>query len=252
MAGRGSRTRRHTTAALLWTLAATTSACRKPIATMILEHRVRSMPIRTLPLTSVQYLLHLPSDYDALPDRRWPIVIYLHGLGQAGDDLDQVLRFGPPRLIGEGRQLPFIIVSPQMPAGYFWFRETNAVLQVLDEVSERYRVDPKRVHLTGNSMGAFGAIMLAAKAPERFASLVPICGGVSFLDSLRLRDIPIWAFHGADDPLIPVEESQRLVRLVNGLGGQAQLTVYPGVGHNAWDRAYDDPALWEWLALQSK
>ena len=152
--------------------------------------------------------------------------------------------------MAEGRDLPCIVVSPQLPRDYFWFRESNLAFDILDAVIRDYRVDPRRVHVTGNSMGAYGAVLMAAREPKRFASLVAVCGGVDYVDSLRLRDVPVWAFHGAKDPIIPVDESRRLVRLVQELGGQAKLTIYPDLGHNCWDRAYGDPALWDWMLAQ--
>jgi predicted peptidase len=180
------------------------------------------------------------------------LVFYLHGIGESGDDLKKVLRFGPPHLVAQGKELPYIVVSPQAPKGYFWFRESNMMQAILDEVMKSYRVDKQRVCVTGNSMGAFGAVVLVAREPKRFASLVPICGGVDYVDSLRLRDVPIWAFHGEKDPIVPVEESRRLVRLVNEIGGNARLTIYPDLGHNCWDRAYNDPALWDWILAQKR
>ena len=194
----------------------------------------------------------LPRGYQEDTNRFWPMVFYLHGLGEGGYDVEKVLRFGPPKLIAAGKDLPCIVVSPQVPDGYFTFRESNTMLEILEEVTARYRVDQQRVHVTGNSMGAYGAVLLAAREPERFASLTPMCGGVDYVDALRLRNVPIWAFHGEKDPIIPVEESRRLVELVKKIGGNARLTVYPGVGHNCWDRAYDDPALWDWILAQKK
>jgi predicted peptidase len=203
-------------------------------------------------LTNMTYLVQFPKGYDEDTNRLWPMVVYLHGIGESGDEVEKVLRFGPPRLMEEGSNLPCIIVSPQLPKGHLWIRETSAVLGVMDEVIKSDRVDKLRVCATGNSLGAFGAIALAAQEPERFASLVPICGGVDYLESLRLRDVPIRAYHGEKDPIIPVEESRRLVRLVNGIGGKAQLITYPDLGHNCWDRAYNDPALWDWILAQKR
>jgi predicted peptidase len=226
--------------------------CRTPLPTVIMRQRVRTMTIPREHPTKIHYLIQLPKGYKEDTNRLWPMVFYLHGIGEWGDDMKKVLRFGPPRLVAQGRNLPCIVVSPQVPKGYFWFRESNAMIEILEEVTACYRVDKHRVHVTGNSMGAFGAILLAAREPKRFASLVPICGGVDYVDSLRLRDVPIWAFHGENDPIIPVQESRRLVDLVNQIGGKARLTVYPGVGHNCWDRAYDDPALWDWMLAQKR
>jgi predicted peptidase len=227
-------------------------ACRKHIATVIMEKRVHAMKIPRNHFTHLNYLVQLPRGYHDDTNRFWPLVFYLHGLGEGGDDVDKVLRFGPPKLIARGKDLPCIVVSPQIPDGYFTFRESNTMVELLDELMLRYRVDKRRVHVTGNSMGAYGAVLLAAREPQRFASLVTMCGGVDYVDSLRLRDVPIWAFHGEKDPIIPVEESRRLVRLVNEIGGSARLTIYPDVGHNCWDRAYEDPALWDWMLARKK
>ena len=226
--------------------------CQTPLATRILRAKVRHLTIPREQLTNLDYLIQLPHGYDEETNRWWPLVFYLHGIGESGHDLTKVLRFGPPRLVAQGKDLPCIVVSPQLPPGYFWFRESNLALAILDEVMRSNRVDQTRVCITGNSMGAFGAIVMAAREPERFASLVPICGGVDYVDSLRLHDVPIWAFHGEQDPIIPVAESRRLVRLVNEIGGHARLTIYPDLGHNCWDRAYDDPALWDWILAQKK
>jgi predicted peptidase len=226
--------------------------CRQPLATSIMQWQVRTMTVPREHYTNLPYLVQLPRGYHDATNRAWPLVLYLHGIGEQGTNLQKVLRFGPPRLLAEGKDLPCIVVSPQLSRGYFWFRESNALVELMDRVMAEYRVDRRRVHVTGNSMGAYGAVLLAAREPERFASLVPVCGGVDYVDGLRLRDVPIWAFHGEDDPIVPVEESRRLVRLVNDLGGHARLTVYRGVGHNCWDRAYADPALWKWMLSQWK
>ncbi len=226
--------------------------CQTPPATLLLRYRVRHMTIPREQLTNMNYLIQLPRGYEEDTNHYWPMVFYLHGIGESGNNLKKVLRFGPPQLVAQGKDLPCIVVSPQVPKGYFWFRESNMMLAILNEVTKNYRVDKHRVCITGNSMGAFGAIVLVAREPERFASLVPVCGGVDYLDSLRLRNVPIWAFHGEKDPIVPAEESRRLVRLVNEIGGKARLTIYPDLGHNCWDRAYNDPALWDWILAQKK
>ena len=236
----------------LWSIMLLGNGCQKRLATVIMERHVRTMTLPRDHLLHMQYLVQLPRGYDGDTNRVWPLVFYLHGIGESGNNLDKVIRYGPPQVMIQKTNLPCIVVSPQVPKGYFPFMETDGFLEILDEVTARYRVDKRRVHATGNSMGAYGALALVAREPKRFASLVPVCGGVSYLDSLRLRDVPIWAFHGEKDPIIPVAESRRLVELVNQIGGQTRLTIYPGVGHNAWELAYDDPALWEWMLDQTK
>jgi len=165
-----------------------------------------------------------------------------------------------------------IVVFPQAPRGsYFGMPENNArVLAALDEVLARYHGDPDRVYLTGNSLGGYGTWFLGALVPERFAALVPICGGVrgaaskggpfaTFPDSERPKEIarrlvgkPIWIFHGADDWLVPVRNSREMATVLKAAGNEVVFTEYAGVGHNAWDRAYADPALWEWLLAQRR
>lgn len=231
-------------------LAGLACACHT-IQTRLLRYQVRHMTLPSEQLTNMDYLVQLPNGYEQDTSRSWPLVFYLHGIGD-GQNFTKVLHFGPPHLVDEGKDLPCIVVSPRLPAGHFWFHESRMLFAILDEVIRSNRVDKTRICVTGNSLGGFGAIALAALEPERFASLVPICGGVDYLDSMRLRDVPIWAFHGEKDPIIPVEESRRLVRLVNEIGGHAKLTTYPGVGHHSWERAYEDPELWQWILAQKK
>jgi len=241
-----------TLAATLTFVLLTATGCYNRVATAIMEHRIHTMQMPRDHPNEMHYLVQLPRGYHDDTNRLWPLVFYLHGVSESGKDLEKVLRFGPPKIVAEGKELPCIIVSPQVPRGYFWFRESSWTLEILEKVMRDYRVDRQRVHATGNSMGAFGAVLLVAREPQLFASCVPVCGGVDYMDSLRLRDVPMWAFHGADDPIIPVEESKRMVEQVNKIGGHAKLTIYPGVGHNSWDRAYDDPELWKWMLAQKR
>ena len=194
---------------------------------------------------SVRYLLYLPPDYQQDAARRWPLLLFLHGAGERGDDLDKVKIHGPPRYIAEGKDYPFVIVAPQCPAEQWW--DIDAVLGLLDHVTETLRIDPGRVYLTGLSMGGFGTWQAAARSPERFAAIVPICGGGRVADALRLKAVPIWAFHGGQDTLVPPERSREMVAAVNEAGGSAKLTVYPDAGHDSWTETYENPELYEWL-----
>jgi len=237
---------------LLVMVALAGNGCQQPFAATMMQWKARHFVPPREQAEEFPYLVQLPRGYGDDTNRLWPLVFYLHGIGEWGTNHEKLLRFGPPHLMAEGRDLPCIVVSPQMPENYFTFRESNAMIQILDEVMVAYRIDKHRVHVTGNSMGGYGAVVMAAREPERFASLVPVCGGVDYLDSMRLRDVPMWAFHGAKDPIIPVEESRRMVDLVNKIGGHARLTVYPDLGHDCWERAYDDPELWKWMLAQKK
>jgi pimeloyl-ACP methyl ester carboxylesterase len=188
-------------------------------------------------------LVYLPDGYYRW-FRRWPLILNLHGGGESGDNLDLVRHQGLPQRVEMTGGLPFIIVAPQSPD---WLWNIGALDILLDEVLEHYRVDPDRVYLVGHSMGGSGTWALAAHRPERFAAIAPICSRGNPALAGRLRDVPTWAFHGAEDRIVPPEESQRMVVAMKDAGGFAQLTVYPGVGHDAWTPTYANPTFFEWL-----
>ncbi len=191
-----------------------------------------------------RYLLHLPKGYER-GRKRWPLLLFLHGAGERGRDLELVKKHGPPRLIAEGHEFPFIVVSPQCPARQWWSNDVLSAL--LDEIIANYRVDERRVYLTGLSMGGYGTWGLACEHPERFAAIVPICGGGNRLLAHALKHVPVWAFHGAKDDVVPVAESEKMVAAVKAAGGRAKLTIYPDAGHDSWTATYANPALYKWL-----
>ena len=188
----------------------------------------------------------------ALPDGPgpWPLLLFLHGSGERGANLEALKRHGPPRLMAEGRTFPYVVLAPQCPRGRWWSAE--ALEALVDHALQTWPIDPTRVWLTGISMGGYGAWSLAVRCPERLAALVPICGGGKAREARRLRDLPTWAFHGARDDSVPVGESVTMVEAVNRAGGQARLTVYPDLGHDCWTRAYADPELWTWLEARAR
>ena len=208
----------------------------------------------------LSYLLYLPPGYEesAKAEKQWPLMLFLHGAGERGNDLAKVTVHGPPKLVANGRKFEFILVSPQCPAGQTWDDET--LLALLDEVTQDYRVDEDRVYLTGLSMGGYGTWSLGTRHPERFAAIAPICGGGSILPVLlpepggqaALRKLPVWAFHGAKDQVVPVQESERMVGVLRRIGNEPKLTIYPEAGHDSWTEAYDDAALYEWLLMQKR
>lgn len=200
------------------------------------------------------YLLFLPQDYRSAPGKRWPLILFLHGAGERGTDVWKVATHGPPKNVVEHPDFPFIVVSPQCPEGQFW--SNDLLLALLDEVSRKYAVDPERVYLTGLSMGGFGTWSLGVSHPERFAAIAPICGGgewisvvLSSRDRIReLKSLGVWAFHGAKDPVVPLDESQRMVDALKKVGvNEVKLTVYPEAGHNSWTETYNNPELYKWF-----
>ncbi|MFW6163774.1 MAG: prolyl oligopeptidase family serine peptidase [Planctomycetota bacterium] len=190
------------------------------------------------------YLLFLPEGH-AEAERPCPLTLFLHGAGERGSDLELVKKHGPPRIVEQRPDFPFILVSPQCRAGEEWDVDTLDAL--LDEVVGEWSVDESRVYLTGLSMGGSGTWRLACARPDRFAAIAPICGRGRPLLAHKLADVPVWCFQGARDDVVPVSESERMVEAVNEAGGSARLTVYPDAGHDAWTRTYENPELYEWF-----
>lgn len=214
----------------------------------------RTMQVRV----ATDYLLFLPSDYEADRRRRWPLILFLHGAGERGSNVWLVAKHGPPKVAPQRPQFPFIVVSPQCPSGQRWSNE--GLLSLLDDVTKHHRVDRRRIYLTGLSMGGFGTWSLGLAHPERFAAIAPICGGGDPVSVLlpdpkkvqAMKSLPIWAFHGAKDEVVKLEESQRMVDAVRKAGGQVQLTVYPEAQHDSWTETYNNQALYDWFLSHSR
>jgi predicted peptidase len=190
------------------------------------------------------YLLFLPKGYKPA-GKRWPLILFLHGAGQRGDNLELVKEHGVAKIVEARPNFPFIVVSPQCPADGWWSSDVLAAL--LDEVEEKHRVDKKRIYLTGLSMGGFGTWNLAMEQPHRFAALVPICGRGNPLLVERIAHLPIWVFHGAKDAIVPISNSHEMVRALREQGAKPKFTVYPDAAHDSWTRTYDNPRLYEWM-----
>jgi predicted peptidase len=199
----------------------------------------------------LKYLLYLPKDYDAKAkgDKRWPLVLFLHGAGETGHDLNKVKLHGPPKLVAHGKQFPFLLVSPQAPT-FGW--DPDALKALLDEVKEKYRVDPDRVYVTGLSMGGFGTWALAAAYPKEIAAIAPICGGGETKWAAKIKNIPAWVFHGGKDPVVPVARSKAMVNALKKAGVNVRLTIYPEAGHDSWTETYNNPELYTWLLEQRR
>ncbi len=198
-----------------------------------------------------RYVQYLPLGYDET--KSYPLVFFLHGAGERGDDLDVVCRHGYMKYVREaGRDYPFIFVAPQCPDGKYWGCYTESLLALLDELCETLPVDKDRVYLTGLSMGGTGTLMLAMADPDRFACAVPVCGSGIYWNGEALRNVPIRMYHGDCDDAVPVTESVNMLSSIHRWGGQAELTICYGVGHNAWDIAYADEDLLTWMLSQRK
>ena len=194
----------------------------------------------------MNHLVYLPPGYAKDPDKKWPLMIFLHGAGERGDDLEQVKSHGPPKVVETRSDFPFVLISPQCAARRFW--EPAAFNALLDHALATYNVDPDRVYLTGISMGGYGTWATAMAYPDRFAAIVPICGGGDPTGAARLKDMPIWVFHGERDDVVPIERSEEMVNAVKKAGNAlSTFTRYPDAGHDSWTASYDNPELYEWL-----
>jgi predicted peptidase len=223
--------------------------------------------------STYRYQVFLPANFD--PHRKWPIVLFLHGAGERGENGLLQTDVGLGHAIRNStHDLPFVVVMPQCRANTHWMDPAMQAqaLAALDYSIREFKGDRDRIYLTGISMGGYGAWDLAAKYPGKFAAYVVICGGirgpesfpqlhVTLLDNPKVADpyaetarrigkTPVWIFHGADDPAVPVEESRKMARALEQAGANLRFTEYPGIGHNSWDKAYAEPGLVDWVLQQ--
>ncbi len=200
----------------------------------------------------LDYYLYYPENYDTGSREKFPLLLFLHGGGESGDSLGAIKRNGPPKLIVEGKQFPFLILAPQNPHRKKWWN-TEAVVQLLDTIVANNRVDPDRIYLTGLSRGGGAAWELAVQYPKKFAALAVVCGMTPVPYAAWLnKKMPIWVFHGVEDRSIPISESETMVDRLLGMGYDVKFTRYPGVGHNSWIQAYNTDALYEWFMQQDR
>ena len=202
--------------------------------------------------SSLDYYLYLPEGYSKSKATEFGLLLFLHGGGEAGGVLSDVRKHGPPRMMAEGYPFPFLVLAPQNPyKKKFW--DIWSVKRLLDQVVEEYGVDRSRIYLTGLSRGGSAAWELAVQFPDQFAALVVVCGiapapYAHWLD----KDMPIWMFHGVDDEVIPVAESDQMFEALQGRGMLVKYERYPNTNHNSWDKAYATEGLFEWINQQKR
>lgn len=202
---------------------------------------------QSLRSNALHYLLYTPVDYEVDSDASFPLVVFLHGGGQSGSDLERVTDHGIPQRIRQGESFPFVMLAPLNP-GVSKFWDDYAVMALIDEVCASNRVDRKRIYLTGMSRGGDGAWRLAMNNPDRFAALSIVCGASApTVYAFWIKKIPIWVFHGAEDPIVPLSVPEAMVTALRAVGADIRFTIYPKVGHDAWDKAYGDSEHLHWL-----
>lgn len=192
------------------------------------------------------YLLYIPDTYNTEKTYKWPVVIFLHGLGEMGSDINVLKNAG---LVKVANGKPFVMIAPQCLSGWW---NPQYLDMLYKEVLATYHVDPNRIYLTGLSMGGFGTWDWSSAHPEKFAAIIPICGGGDVNRMPALKNMPAWVFHSADDPIVNVENSRVLVKALKALGSPVQYTEYPTGGHDAWTRTYANADVYTWLLKQHK
>ncbi len=222
------------------------------------------------PPRQVRYRLLKPAHVE--PGKKYPVVLFLHGAGERGDDNRKQLMYFPEWMTrSEWREkYPCYLIVPQCPSEKWWAgarrpsekpadsaatppAESEIALDILHSLSKEFPIDAKRIYLTGLSMGGYGSWMLAAKHPELFAAVVPICGGGDPSTAAALKDVPIWAVHGDADKVVPPAKSREMIDAVKAAGGSPQYTELPGVGHDSWTAAYNDPnGVLPWMFKQHR
>jgi predicted peptidase len=194
---------------------------------------------------ALRYWLYLPSDYDTKQSERWPLVLFLHGSGERGDDLEKVKIHGPTKLVAAGKEFPFVLCSPQCPADTRW--NADELAKLVDELTKTYRIDRERLYVTGLSMGGAGTWSLVAANPEKFAAAMPLCGRGDLANAEKLAKTPTWVLVGDKDRAETVENCKEMATALKKAGGEAKLTVYPDVPHDCWTMTYNNPEVYDWL-----
>jgi predicted peptidase len=227
-------------------------------AAKIFTHEDQTLPYRFLEPESIE------------KGRKYPLVLFLHGAGERGNDNRKQLVHALPEFVKpqNRKRFPCFVIAPQCPTERRWV-EVDWTLQrhdmpeemsvplsrtweLLQQTTDQYPIDTNRIYITGLSMGGYGTWDLIQRKPDYFAAALPVCGGADEKYAERLVELPIWAFHGDKDTVVPLVRSTRMVEAIEKAGGKPKLTIYPGVGHNSWTATYANTDVLEWLFSQKK
>jgi predicted peptidase len=218
--------------------------------------------------TLIKYRWSAPDKID--PSKNYPLVLFLHGSGERGDDNTAQLKHGVIPIIEGAEKLgtPVFLIAPQCPGDRWWSpadpsktRLTaaaqqnallEAVLALVGEIQKTQPVDPRRFYVTGISMGGFATWDLLGRAPDRIASAVPICGGGYPALATKFKHVPVWAFHGEADNVVPARGTRDMIEALEKAGAKPKATYYPETGHDSWTRTYENPEVIRWMLGHSK
>jgi len=220
-----------------------------------MPQKAKKVSIEIKKTMELKYLENLPNDYSGKNPKKYPLVIFLHGAGERGIDLNKIKKHGIPMLIEKQSKIlqkyEFISVSPQCPEEYNWNYLGETLEIFLKDYIKKTNVDTKRIYLTGLSMGGYGSWNLAFRNPNVFAAVAPICGSAgNGKNYSSIKHIPIWVFHGAKDTIVPLSESTEPVAKLNDLEANIKFTVYPDLEHDSWTKTYENPNFYKWLFSQ--
>ncbi len=218
----------------------------------------------------LHYRLMTPQGYDSKGTEKYPLVLFLHGAGERGEDNTKQLIHGTKEFAKpENRsKYPAFVLAPQCPDGKRWVEvdwtldahtqlpedsdTVKLLLQLISRLQQEYRIDQQRQYVTGLSMGGYGAWDLITRHPDLWAAAAPVCAGGDEATAAKAAKIPVWAFHGDKDTVVKPQRSRNMIAALKKAGGEPRYTEYPGVAHNSWDAAYADPKLMEWLFAQKR
>lgn len=201
---------------------------------------------------SSDYLLYLPFGYNE-PSPEWPLLVFLHGSGERGTDIEKVKVHGPPKLIQQGKDFPFVVLSPQCPDSVDW--DTETLYALIKHIASEYRIDESRIYITGLSMGGWATWDMAMAYPDYFAAIAPVCARINRNYPSRaaeLINLPVWVFHGAADDVVLIGETAKMVKSLEEAGNKARFTIYPTAGHDSWTETYNNPELYEWFLSKQR
>ena len=161
---------------------------------------------------------------------------------------------GIPKIIMEGENFPFVTLAPQCPKFQYWPEPVNVatLIQLVEAITEKYRIDKNRVYATGLSMGGYGTLSIAKERPDLFAGIISVCGGLDTTNIEKLKDMPIWLFHGSEDKVVPPENSKIIYEALKNINSNIYMTIYPNVNHNSWDITYSNQEIYKWLMKHKK
>ena len=242
--------------------------------------------------TEREYWLYLPQGYNDSNEEKWPVIMFLHGGGERGEDINKVLKHGPIMEVYNGRELPFIIIAPQMPSmpideqraarerrtpsvktgrksmlrtvigvenkfgplgpPHGWNEIEKDLIMILDNTLKNYRADSNRMYLTGLSYGGFGTWYMAIHHPDRWAAVAPICGAGDNYQVHKIGKTPVWLFQGGRDNVVPPEISLKTADILDAAGGNVRVTVHEDLSHDCWTRVYSGEDIYNWFLSHSR